>query len=71
MTCVEVSMNQHYRLLTQHARCGYCGDLMPGARYGRRWCSADCRREGKAEEQRAARRLWRESGRPTFEEERP
>ena len=58
------------RAMTQHRRCRHCGEPMPYARYGQAYCDAVCRRQGKAEEQRAARRLWRESGRPMFEEER-
>ena len=57
-------------VLSQHSNCAYCGQPLQGARYGKRFCDATCRAEGQAEEQRAARRLWRESRRPMFEGER-
>lgn len=58
------------RVMAAHRFCRHCGGPMLGARYGQAYCDAICRREGKAAEERAARRLWRESGRPMFEEER-
>jgi predicted nucleic acid-binding Zn ribbon protein len=53
-------------VLTRHSHCDACGGDMPKhARFGQRYCSPGCRAAGKAEEERVARRLWREAGRPT------
>jgi predicted nucleic acid-binding Zn ribbon protein len=50
--------------LTLHSHCNHCGEAMPYAKFGQRFCSPECRAEGKADEQRAAFRLWRDMGRP-------
>jgi predicted nucleic acid-binding Zn ribbon protein len=51
-------------LMTQHTHCNACGEPMPKARFGQRYCSQGCRAAGNAEAERVARRLWREAGRP-------
>jgi predicted nucleic acid-binding Zn ribbon protein len=56
-------------LMTQHKHCNVCGEPMPKARFGQRYCSQGCRAAGNAEEERVARRLWREAGRPREYEE--
>jgi predicted nucleic acid-binding Zn ribbon protein len=56
-------------VLTEHSHCDYCGEAMPHAIYGQRFCSPACRVEGKAQEQRVARQLWRRAGRPMIEDE--
>jgi hypothetical protein len=49
-------------------RCDYCGAMfrprVPSQRYCRLWCH----NKDKAAEGRAARRVWRERGRPMFDE---
>jgi predicted nucleic acid-binding Zn ribbon protein len=56
------------RVLSKHSHCENCGSGMPYARFGQRYCSALCRAEGRAQEQRAAQRLWRAAGRPREDE---
>lgn len=56
-------------LMTQHKHCDACGEPMPKARFGQRYCSQGCRAAGSAEAERVARRLWREAGRPRENEE--
>jgi predicted nucleic acid-binding Zn ribbon protein len=51
-------------LMIQHRHCNTCEEPMPNARFGQRYCSQGCRAAGNAEEERAARRLWRAAGRP-------
>lgn len=56
-------------VLTEHSHCDYCGEAMPHAIYGQRFCGPACRAEGKAQEQRTVRELWRRAGKPMqFEE---
>jgi predicted nucleic acid-binding Zn ribbon protein len=55
-------------LLSRHSHCANCGSPIPHANYGQRFCDQWCRAEGKASEQRAARKFWRAMGRPTEEE---
>ena len=55
-------------LLTRHRCCDHCGGPLPD-RFGQRFCDADCRALGKAAEQRAARELWRQAGRPMLDEQ--
>jgi hypothetical protein len=47
--------------------CENCGGeyLPEGER--QRWCSPECRDEYRANELRAARKLWAQSGKPTLE----
>jgi hypothetical protein len=61
--------NERAFVLSQASHCSFCKQSMPNARYGQRWCDAVCRAEGRAQEQRAAHRLWREAGRPMFDDE--
>jgi hypothetical protein len=46
-------------------RCEACGQMYPPWRYDQRYCGAVCRNVGVASEQRAARQLWRQLGRPS------
>jgi hypothetical protein len=50
-------------LLSVHRTCNNCGQALLG-RYGQRFCCAECRVAGQSAEAKAARRLWREMGRP-------
>jgi predicted nucleic acid-binding Zn ribbon protein len=45
-------------VLTEHSHCDYCGEAMPHAIYGQRFCSPACRVEGKAQEQRVMASGW-------------
>jgi predicted nucleic acid-binding Zn ribbon protein len=51
-------------VLRQNSHCCFCGEAMPHAIYGQRFCSPECRVDGKAQEQRVARELWRAAGKP-------
>ena len=68
LSILEVVPDRFWRrsmvLMTQHSHCEACGEPMPKARFGQRYCSQGCRERGKSEEGRVARRLWREAGRP-------
>jgi predicted nucleic acid-binding Zn ribbon protein len=50
--------------MTLHRHCNLCGEPMPTARFGQRYCDGFCRREGQLAEAKAARRFWIEAGRP-------
>jgi hypothetical protein len=62
-------LNERAFVLSQASHCSFCKQAMPNARYGQRYCDSVCRAEGRAQEQRAAHRLWREMGRPSIEEQ--
>ena len=51
--------------------CVYCGKAFRPRVPDQRYCRPSCRAEAKAAEGRAARRLWREAGRPMQFEEQP
>jgi hypothetical protein len=48
--------------------CAYCDEEFQSWRYDQRFCSPACRYEFKNRELKAARELWRGSGRPSLEE---
>jgi predicted nucleic acid-binding Zn ribbon protein len=56
------------KVLSKHNHCERCAKSMPQARFGQRYCSARCRADGRAEEQRAAQLVWRAAGRPSEDE---
>jgi len=47
--------------------CENCGDRYVATYPTQRWCCADCREEFRNAELRAARLLWRKSGKPSLD----